>query len=392
MSPELAVGWREHAARWATEPPFYTFVQGFPMLITGRHDDVRDVLLDRDRFTAVSPMGPPPGDIFMGLPQLNSMDGASHDRLRKLLMPFFGPGPKGSDRIAASIEEIVSELLDAIDVRGGTFDAMADMAEPLVQRTLLEALFGVEGDKQAQFIEYSNIMPLAMQAMATGQYPPDFIDVFERTTAMIEELFVERRREPRDDFITGIVHAADEGFEVSRDEMVGNTLAVYAGAQLATATSVGMLMMNLAARPDQFALLRAEPDLASGAVEESLRRDPAGLFGFPRYAAVDTEVGGVPIAAGTPIQIGLAAANYDPERYPEPQDYDIRRNARGALPFSTGAHGCIGARVARMILTGAATGAATRWTDLRLADPDFVPTYGGVLGELKPDTIPLVAS
>lgn len=388
--PDLAANWRELAERWATEPPFYVLVQGFPMLVTGRHDYVREVLLDRDRFTASPPMGPPPGDIFMGLPQLNSMDGESHDRLRRLLTPYFGP--EATERLGASIGAIVSDLIDAIADRGGGFDAMADFAEPLVERTLLEVLFDVDGEARRQFIAYSQIMPLALTAMIEGTYPPAFVDEFERTTAMIEELFEDRRREPRDDFISGIVKAADDGFQVSHEEMVGNTLAVYAGAQLATATSVGMVLLNLATHPDQYAELRTEPELATGAVEESLRHDPAGLFGFPRYATQDTAVGGRPVAAGMPVQVGLAAANYDPQRYPDPSRFDLHRPVRGALSFSTGAHQCLGSRVARLILTTAAGGVAERWTRLVVSQPDFSPVYSGVLGELKPATLPLTAT
>ncbi len=390
LSPTLRLRWRELAEQWATADPFYVFLMGFPMLVTGRHDDVRDVLLDRDRFSAASPISPPPGDIFMGLPQLNSMDGEGHDRLRKLLMPFFGR--EGTERLGGAIDGIVADLLDEVDARGGTFDAMADIAEPLVERTLLQALFGVEGEQQRQFVAYANVMPLAMAATPEGGYPDAFVAEFDATTSMIEGLFEDRRRDPRDDFISGLVQAKDGGFEVSHEEMVGNTLAVYAGAQLATATSVGVLLMNLAAHPEQYARLREDPELVSGAVEESLRHHPAGLFGFPRYALTDTEVGGVPVFAGMPIQVGLASANQDPGRYPDPGRFDIQRAPTGVLSFSTGAHQCVGARVARMILTGAARGVAARYPQLRLADPNFTPTYGGVLGELKPDTIPLVTS
>src|SRR5271155_5103943 len=109
LDPALVEGWGEVAERWATEPPFYVLVQGVPMLVCGRYDDVREVLLDRDRFSAAPLHGAPPGDIFMGLPQLNAMDGEGHDRLRRLLAPFFGR--EGTERLGAAIETIVGELL-----------------------------------------------------------------------------------------------------------------------------------------------------------------------------------------------------------------------------------------------------------------------------------------
>ena len=149
--------------------------------------------------------------------------------------------------------------------------------------------------------------------------------------------------------------------------------------------------MNLAAYPDQFAILRADHGLVPDAVEESLRVHPAGLFGFPRYSLVDGEVGGVPVFPGLPIPVGLAPASYDPVRYPDPQAFDIRRGSKGALSFSTVAHVCLGVRLARAILHGAGAAMARRYVDLRFADEAFVPECGGVLGELKPTAIPLVA-
>ena len=236
-------------------------------------------------------------------------------------------------------------------------------------------------------------MPLALTAMIEGTYPPAFVDEFERTTAMIEELFEDRRREPRDDFISGLVEAADDGFQVSHEEMVGNTLAVYAGAQLATATSVGMVLLNLATHPDQYAELRTEPELATGAVEESLRHDPAGLFGFPRYATQDTAVGGRPVRR----------RNAGPGR---PGRRQLRSGALSrplpVRPPSAGTRGAVVQHrctsVPRLTRRAADSDHRGRWRRGALdaagshARPDFSPVYGGVLGELKPATLPLTAT
>jgi cytochrome P450 len=392
MGGDVLAGWREHAAEWAQRPPFYVVNFGFPQVVTGRWTDVREVLLDRDRFTAVTPAGHPFGlfDIFKGMPQLNAMDGPSHDRLRRLMQPFFSP--EGIARFESQVETIVGELLDAAEAQGGELDAMADVAEPLVERMLLEVLIEVPEDHRREFTAYSRAMPLSLQPTPAGEYNPAFVQQFDRTTSLIEELIEDRRRSPREDLVTALVTAFDDGFPVSHEEVVGNILAVYAGAQLATATSIGVLLMNLAAHPDQYELLRQDRELIPAAIEESLRIHPAGLFGFPRYALVDTEVGETPIWKGMAVQIGIAPANLDPGRFPDPLRFDIRRESSGAIPFSVGAHQCIGFRIARMLLGAAARETVERYEDLRLAHPEFEPVYGGVLGELKPETVPLVAT
>jgi cytochrome P450 len=391
MGGTVLQDWQDYASRWATEPPFYVVNYGFAQVITARYADVREVLLDRDRFTAETPEGSPLGlfDIFKGLPQLNAMEGESHDRLRRLLMPFFSP--EGIATFGPAIAALVAEMLDAVDAQGGEFDAMLAVAEPLVERTLLEVLFDVEEEQQREFTAYSHTMPLVLQPTPEGEYHPAFVAQFEKTTSLIEELIEDRRRHPRTDLITALVTAESEGFPVSHEEMVGNILAVYAGAQLATATSIGVLLMNLGANPDQYQLVRDDPELVPAAVDESLRIHPAGLVGFPRYALVDTEVGGTKIWKDMAVQIGLAAANLDPVKFPDPLRYDVRREAKGSLAFSLGAHQCIGSRVARMMMHETAKGVVSRYATLELADPDFKPVYGGVLGELKPETIPMIA-
>jgi len=391
MSPQLLQDWRRHATQWATEPPFYVASFGFPQAITGTWADARAVLLDRERFSALTPPGHPLGlfDIFKGLPQLNSMEGESHDRIRRLLMPFFS-GTKVAE-VADGIGRLVAEMLDAVDAAGGEFDAMSLVAEPLVERTLLEIIFSVEPEQQREFTAYSHIMPLSMQPTPEGQYQPAFVEQWERTTGLIEQLLEDRRREPRGDLITTLVSAQDDGFAVTHEEMIGNVLAVYAGAQLATATSIGVLLMNLAAHPEEYARVRADPALIPSAVDESLRYHPAGLFGFPRYALVDHDLGGTPVWEGMAVQVGLASANLDPAKFPDPNRFDVTRDTKGALSFSVGAHHCIGSMIARAMLQATARGVVERYGELRLADPGFQPHYGGVMGELKPDEIPMVA-
>ncbi len=114
------------------------------------------------------------------------------------------------------------------------------------------------------------------------------------------------------------MQAVDEGFPVTHNEVLGNILAIYGGAQLATATSIGVMLMNLVANPDQFQLVREDPTLIPEAVDESLRVHQAGLFGFPRYAFEDTEVGGTKIWKNMAIMVGIASANLDPTKFEEP--------------------------------------------------------------------------
>jgi cytochrome P450 len=180
-----------------------------------------------------------------------------------------------------------------------------------------------------------------------------------------EELAERRRREPADDMISGLV-ARQDGDALTGAEVVQTVLLLFvAGFE----TSVNLLTngaLALLQHPDQLALFRADPSLAEGVVEESLRYD-APVQGASRIALADGEIAGVRVRRGREIWTLLGAANRDPGQFADPDRFDITRAGTKVATFGFGAHFCLGAPLARLEARVAFTALVERFPGLALA-------------------------
>jgi cytochrome P450 family 142 subfamily A polypeptide 1 len=131
------------------------------------------------------------------------------------------------------------------------------------------------------------------------------------------------------------------------------------------------------------------PDLIRDAVEECLRIASNGYFTFARIATRDTEVGGTRIVKGMVVRPSPLAANYDPEVFPDPLRFDIHRRPKRILSFAVGPHHCVGNILGRTTITIAIRRLLARFPKARLVDTDFVPVYGGSVGELRLQNLPM---
>jgi cytochrome P450 len=162
---------------------------------------------------------------------------------------------------------------------------------------------------------------------------------------------------PEDGLVTDLVEAG----ALDRSEIVTLIWHLVLAGQVPTPLlAVGL--DALLRRPDQLA---AVPERAAAAVEELLRWCGPQLLAVPRFPREDVVVGGVPIAAGSPVTVLLGAANRDPRVFPDPDALDVRRNAEGHLAFLHGAHFCLGAALARLETEIALTAVLRRWPRLR---------------------------
>jgi cytochrome P450 len=144
----------------------------------------------------------------------------------------------------------------------------------------------------------------------------------------------------------------------------------------------------LLTHPDQLKAVYDDRSLIPQAIEEGLRWEPP-LLGFGREATVDTEIEGVPIAAGTMVNLVIAAADRDPSRWDHPEEFDIFRPQLPHLAFGSGNHVCLGIHFARMELRVAMERIFERLPDLRL-DPSVEDVYIGGLGARSPDVLPVL--
>lgn len=268
-------------------------------------------------------------------------DPPDHTRLRRLVSKAFT-----AHRVAdmePRVQAVTDRLLDAV-VEAGRADLVADLALPLPV-TVIGELLGVPVDERHEFQHWTDRM------MTRGAEPPDpavVNEAWEHMRAYITELVRAKRADPGDDLLSALVSARDEEQRLSEDELVAMVFLLLAAGYITTVNLIGGAVAMLLAHPDQLDLLRRDPGLLPGAIEEFLRYDGPVSPGIARFAREDVEIAGVRITRGETVLIGSALADRDPERFPEPDRLDITRPDNAHLAFGHGIHYCLGAPLARL--------------------------------------------
>jgi cytochrome P450 len=375
-------------AGWATRPPFYVLGDGPPQVIVGRYAQVHEVFSDPERFASKLPRGPgfEQFDKFMGIEFMTQMDGEQHARLRRLLMPAFSS--RRMAQVEASITQIIEGMLDDIERNGPAFDAMAQYGARLVVGALVTTMMGLDKSQQKVLLDYQEMLPLATATKPGQPYPAECQHVFRQAHELANEIIADRRANPRSDFISDLVMARDHGDKLNDQELFGMIFGLF-GALAATSRSAGGALYTLYTHTDQLAQLIGDPALIPDAVEECLRFASNGYFTFARIATRDTEVGGTPIRKGMVVRPSPLAANYDPDVFPDPLRFDVHRKPKRILSFAVGPHHCVGNILGRTTIAIAIRRLLARFPNARLADPDFVPVYGGTVGELRLQSLPM---
>jgi cytochrome P450 len=386
---ELKANARTMLAQWARRPPFYVLSSGPPQVVCGRYADVHEVFSDPDRFSSDVPRGRgfEQFDKFMGVQFITQMDGERHARIRRLLMPAFSS--RSLSLLEARITEIIGGMLNDIERGGNEFDGMGDYGAKLVVGALLTAMANLDARQKQIFLAFHEVLPLTTYTKPGEKFPPECVEAFERAALLVHEIIAERRANPRPDFINDLITARDAGDKLTDRELFDQIFTICGAALSATSRAAGGALHTLYSHPDQVAELIADPSLIGDAVEECLRIASNGYFTFPRVATRDTEVGGTKILKGMVVRPSPQAANYDPEVFPDPMRFDIHRRPKRIMAFGAGPHHCIGNILGRTTITIAIRRMLARFPNARLADPDFVPRYGGAVGELRLEALPM---
>ncbi|MEV7541157.1 cytochrome P450 [Streptomyces sp. NPDC089915] len=311
-------------------------------------------------------------------------DPPDHTRLRRLVSKAFT-----AHRVAGMrprIQSLTDRLLDAL-TPAGQADLVADFALPLPVAVISE-LLGVPVDDRHDFQHWTDRM------IRRGAEPPDPAvvgEAWQHMRAYVAGLIREKRTAPRDDLLSGLVTARDEEGRLSEDELVGMVFLLLAAGYLTTVNLIGGGIAMLLAHPRQLELLRSDPALLPGAIEEFLRYDGPVSPGIARFAREDVEIAGVRVPRGATVLIGSALADRDPARFPDPERLDITRRDSAHLAFGHGIHYCLGAPLARLEGEIAIGTALRRLPGLALAvPPEEVPWRpGGLRG---PESLPVTFS
>jgi cytochrome P450 len=389
-SAEFKANAHRHVAEWARRPPFYVLGSGPPQVVVGRYADVHRVFADTETFASEMPRGPgwEQFNKIMGAQFLTQMDGEQHARVRRLLMPAFS-----SRRIAQlqeSITGIVNGMLDRIEANGPAFDGMKDYGAHLVVDALLTAMVAMDERRKAIFTAFHDLIPGTTYVKPGESWSPELRRAFDRTMKEIEVIIEERRVAPRPDFISDLVNARDQGDKLSDRELFDQIFGICGASLSATSRAAGGALVLLYTHDDQRHELIRDPSLIPEAIEECLRLGSNGYFTFPRIAIRDTEVGGTRIFKGMVVRPSPLAPNYDPDVFPDPLRFEIHRKPKRILSFGAGPHHCIGNILGRTTITIAIQRLLARFPDARMTDPNFTPVYGGAVGELRLQSLPMI--
>ncbi|AXI80945.1 cytochrome P450 [Peterkaempfera bronchialis] len=336
-------------------------------LLTGYHQ-VRSVLGDR-RFSADARV---PGFPFLSpgrrelvnrtTPSFIRMDDPEHARQRRMLTGDFII--KRVDAMRPQIQQVVDDTLDRMVAKGAPADLVTDFALP-VPSLVICLLLGVPYEDHEFFQRHSR----TLLDLASG--PEPVRASIQSLTDYLSDLTARRRRDP-DDSVLGRL-AQREDISLGEAASMGLLLLVAGHETTANMTALGTLA--LLRNPDQAALLRGEPDLAKGAVEELLRYLSIVHSGLPRVALEDVELDGTLIRAGEGVMLMLSTANRDAGLFEDGDRLDITREARRHLAFGFGVHQCLGQPLARVELEVALRTLFGRLPGLRLAVPFEEITY-----------------
>ena len=373
--------------QWADKPPFYVMVHGRPNVVICRHEQVKWALTDYETISAV----PKPGwgaeylDYFNGLPILVEVDPPQHTRLRRLMQPAFTP--RRVSLFQDGINQLIDELIEHAASKG-SFDLITEFSQPLVYRLLLGTVFEFPLEDWPIFTNFSHALELVATVPAGAPKPAAYMEAFNAGMQYCADLIEQRRRKPKDDLISNIIAQHDEGGIITTEELFTTLISLFTAGLGTVAGTQGLCMLRLCRHPDQLKLLQDDPSLLNSAIEECLRIDCLGNFRH-RYVVKDCVVDGVPLYRGMIVHMSLGAANYDPDFYPDPNRFDIKRNPRDISTFGHGTHFCIGNALARAVLRTVVGRLVQRFPKIRLADPNAKIVYGGMPTERMPLNIQL---
>jgi cytochrome P450 len=309
-----------------------------------------------------------------------SIDPPDHTRLRKLVQPSFTG--RGIQALRGSIQQVVDDLLDEAErdaaERG---EAMPDRRMDLIEAfaypfpvTVISDMLGIpRGDRETIRGWTEDLL-----RVDRGRVDEEVRAGLREFIDYLTELFERKRLAPADDMISRLVHAEEDGDVLDEDEVLATVFLMFLAGHVTTVNLVGNGVVALLTHPGQLAKLKADPGLAKGAVEETLRYwGPVDFIGR-RIAREDVEVGGTVIPAGEQATVSLASANRDPERFADPDVFDITRaDANRHVAFGKGIHVCLGAPLARVEGQVAFDTLFRRYPDLRLAVPAEEVRWGG---------------
>ncbi|MEQ8485269.1 MAG: cytochrome P450 [Pseudomonadales bacterium] len=309
-------------------------------------------------------------------------DAPNHRRLRELVRRGFRP--QAIKTLESRIDSYSRELLDRLPT-AGPFDLQAHYALPIPVRMISDMM----GVSHADMPTFQNLFGVLTKGFSGLRLIRTMFWDLPEVVRFVRNMVREKRGNPGDDILTGLIEAEDDGDSLSEDELVAMVfLLVIAGFE----TTVHLItngVLTLLDHPEQLERLRADPALIDSAVEEILRHRGPVQSTKPGYATEDITLHGVTIPRGKPIMPLFGAANHDPRAFDSPQTFDIGRTPNRHLGFGHGVHFCLGAHLARAEARLGILNLIERFPDLHLAVDRSALTLQRMPGWHRYDALPI---
>jgi cytochrome P450 len=337
---------------------------GTAWLVT-RYEDVRTVLsspvFSADGTRPGFPTFLPGQAQVLQRPPFIRMDPPQHTFYRRMLIQEFTL--KRIKTMRPGIQASVDRLLDDLLSRTPPVDLVEAFALPVPSLVICQ-LLGVPYDDHEFFQSRSKV---AVSGASTAE---QFATALGELRAYMDGLITRKQQEPGDDLLSKLVaeHLEPAG-ELRREDLLMMCLMLLNAGHETTANMISLGTVALLEHPDQLAALRSDPEVLPGTVEELLRYLSIADLVPARIAAEDTELSGTAIRAGEGVIALLAAADWDPGVFPEPERLDVHRGNRHHVGFGFGVHQCLGQNLARLELQIALPLLFERFPTLALATP-----------------------
>ncbi len=311
------------------------------------------------------------------------INGDDHRRLRNLVNPAFTP--RAADRFRPAMRGFLEELWRPVR-ESGRCELVGEIAKPYPALTIATVL-GAPVEDAPRLLEWSKSLQGEFDGPFLMVERPRIERSVEELYAYLHELLDQRRSTPGDDLISTLLEAEAEGDRLSDVELVNLVLNVLIGGIDTTQSQLAHAVRLLAQHPEQWAALRADPDLAGAAVEEALRYEPITPF-TARIALEDIDFRDVTFPKGTIVMVSAFTANRDPRDHAEPDRFDItaERGRARPLTFGAGIHYCLGANLARAELQEGLRFLAANAAEIAL---DGEPAFDAVTGIYGLERLPL---
>ncbi|NMO22668.1 cytochrome P450 [Pyxidicoccus fallax] len=270
-------------------------------------------------------------------------DPPRHTLLRQMVMKGFTPA--ALERFRPQVAALVERALEK-GRREGEMDVLSDFAEPIAINAIAE-LFALPEADRPRFMRWAkDLLKPSGVAVNTDDIRASVRRTSNDMVGYLRNLVAERRAAPGDDFVSQFIAAEDGDPRLAGEAVIQSFQMIGAGFVTST-NQITNTVLALMKHPEQLSQLRADPGLIRGAIEESLRHEPA-VLSINRLCVEDTELGGTRIPKGVFVHAMTASANRDPAVFPDPDRFDIARWPNRQVTFGVGAHYCPGASLVRI--------------------------------------------